>query len=89
MNIDFEIDHRYYVSLKCFNTSIADKYYHLLKKLYTEHRFSQEFVDWCRKNQYDPYKKENGCGEYPIGTFTKDDSLVFTSKSKYTGIQFF
>ena len=36
----------------------------------TEHCFGDNFLIWCKDKNIDPYRKQNGLGLYPVGTYT-------------------
>jgi|TARA_Y100000310_G_C20573342_1_gene759182 hypothetical protein len=49
--------------------------------------FETSFLQWCKKNNFDPYKKSNGIGLAPIGTYySSGNMLSFSPDSKITNI---
>jgi hypothetical protein len=54
----------------------------------TEHCFGDNFLIWCKDKNIDPYRKQNGLGLYPVGTyttnFTNDDISV---ESRWTNVE--
>jgi len=47
-----------------------------------ENIFEKNFLDWCDKNKFDPFDKENGLGLMPIGKITSFDAQYLTKDSK-------